>query len=468
MGMDKFQIRQDTDGRKLLSGHTPSDPKTRSSGHLKGGACRGQRGMKTEQVMERVSDRRRLQTAWQQVRKNAGAAGIDKVTIEAFEKQADRYLSLAHEKLQAGTYRFKPSRRVLIPKPGTSKKRILGIPTVLDRVVSQSVNLTLEEIFSSDFTRSNFGFRRGKSQHQAISHAKQIILEGYRWCASIDLQSFFDEIPHGLILKLIRRKIRDERLVTLVARALKAGVIVDGNFTKTDKGCPQGSPLSPILSNIALNELDHELERRGHRYVRWADDFLVFVKSKRAATRVMEGTTCYLEDELKLPVNKEKSKIAPYQQVVFLSFQMLTGKIRISTKAKTKLKQKIRDLTKRNNPLSMYEVIQALNEYLKGWISYYRIQEFRQIFGELDQFIRNRLRSMQLRKWKTPKKFQRVMIRAGRRLDQARQTWVNMRKWQSVHRREVKYTLNLQWFRKQGLVFLDDFTHRNLEFDFTG
>ncbi len=215
--------------------------------------------------------------SWQQVRKNAGAAGIDKMTVEAFEQREDELLKLIHEKLKAGSYRFKPARRVLIPKEGSNKKRKLGIPVVMDRIVSQSMNLVFEGIFGLDFTASNLGFRRAKGQHQAIRHAQGIVLEGYEWGASIDLKSFFDEIPHGLLLKLIRRRIADEGLVTLVARALKAGVIVEGKLERTTKGCPQGSPVSPMLSNTVLNELDHELERRGHRYCRWADDFLTKV-----------------------------------------------------------------------------------------------------------------------------------------------------------------------------------------------
>ena len=247
--------------------------------------------MKAKKVLERIYNPGRLRMAWQQVRKNAGAAGIDKMTVEAFERREDELLKLIHEKLKAGAYRFKPARRVLIPKEGSNKKRKLGIPVVMDRIVSQSMNLVLEGIFDPDFTSSNFGFRRGRSQHQAIRHVQAIVLEGYEWCASIDLKSFFDEIPHGLILKLIRRKISDEALVTLIARALKAGVIVEGKMEKTTKGCPQGSPVSPMLSNIVLNELDQELQRRGHRYCRWADDFLILLKSERAAKRVMAGTS---------------------------------------------------------------------------------------------------------------------------------------------------------------------------------
>jgi group II intron reverse transcriptase/maturase len=190
--------------------------------------------------------------------------------------------------------------------------------------------------------------------------------EGYKWCASINLKSFFDEIPHNLILKLIRRKMAGERLVTLIARALKARVVVEEKFEETTKGCPQGSPLSPMLSNIVLNELDQVMERRGHRYARWADDFLILLKSERAAHRVMEGVVGYLEEQLNLPVNKEKSEVASSKEVPFLGFQILRGKVRVSDKARTKLKGKVRELTRRKNPPSMHQIIEDLNEYLRG------------------------------------------------------------------------------------------------------
>ena len=422
--------------------------------------------MKVERVLERVYDRRRLRQAWQTVRRNAGAAGIDQMTVEDFAQREEELLDLIHAKLEAGTYRFKPARRVEIPKPGSTKKRNLGIPVVMDRIVSHSLHSVLEELFEPDFTASNYGFRRGKSQHQAIGHVRQAVVEGYEWCAAIDLQRFFDEIPHGLILKLIRRKIRDEHVVTLIARALKAGVMVDGVLEKSAKGCPQGSPVSPVLSNIVLNELDHELQRRGHRYCRWADDFLVLLKTERAARRVMESVTSFLEQSLGLPVNRDKSQVALVKDVEFLGFQILGGKIRISTQARKRFKDQVRRLTPRNNGQSMYQIIHDLNQYLRGWVGYYRLQEFLRVFRELDEFIRSRLRSMQLKKWKKPRKFQRMMIRTGYPVNEARRTWIKMEKWQSVARRPVRFVLNLNWFRRQGLLFLDDFTSQTLKLEF--
>jgi group II intron reverse transcriptase/maturase len=400
------------------------------------------------------------------VKRNAGAAGVDKMTVENFAGREPELLDLIHTKLKAGTYRFKPARRALIPKPGSSKKRKLGIPVVMDRVVSQSLHSVLEEIYDRDFTPSNFGFRRGKSQHQAIRHVQRAVVDGSTWCASIDLQGFFDAIPHALILRLIRRKIQDEKLVILIARALKAGVVVDGILEKNTKGCPQGSPVSPILSNIVLHELDCELERRGHRYCRWADDFVILLKSERAAGRVMQGISRFLEEELGLPVNAEKSQVAEVRHVEFLGFQILRGNIRVSTGARERFKDQVRKRTRRNNGRSMYQVIQDLNEFMRGWVSYYRIQEFRKVFGELDGFIRSRLRSMQLKKWKKPKNFQRMMIRAGFPVDEARKTWVKMDKWQSVMRPPVRFVLNLKWFRNQNVLFLDDYTQRQPKLEF--
>jgi len=336
--------------------------------------------------------------------------------------------------------------------------RKLGIPVVMDRIVGTSMHSVLEEIFDPDFTESNFGFRWGRSQHQAIWQLQRLVKEGREWAVAVDLKSFFDEIPHGHILQLIRRKVADEQFVTMLARLLKAGVIVNGAFEKTTKGCPQGSPLSPMLSNIVLNELDHKLEERNLGYCRWADDFVIVVRSERAAQRVMKVTIAYLEEELGLPVNREKSRVAPIKDITFVGFQILRGKIRVSTKAQIRFKDRVRELTHRNNPLSMYQVIHELSLFLRGWVGYFGIQEFKYLFRDLDAWIRSRLRSTQLKKWKKPGKFQRIMIKAGFDPKDARRTWIKMNRWQSVMRRPVRFVMNLDWFRERGLVFLHDFT----------
>ena len=414
--------------------------------------------MKVTAVLAKVYEPGRLQAAWQQVKRNAGAAGIDRVTVAEFAQREETLLELIHDKLKSGNYRFKPAKRVEIPKEGTSETRKLGIPVVMDRIVGVSMYYVLAALFDAHFTESNFGFRRGRSQHQAIRHLQRLVKEGREWAVAIDLKSFFDEIPHGLILKLIRRKVADEAFVTMIARLLKAGVIVEGKLEKTTKGCPQGSPLSPMLSNIVLNELDHKLEERNLGYARWADDFVIVVRSERAAQRVMAGTIHYLEQELGLMVNQDKSRVAPIKEITFVGFQILRGKIRVSNKARKRFKDRVRELTRRNNPLSMYQVIQELNNYLRGWVGYFGIQEFKYLFRDLDAWIRSRLRSTQLKKWKKPRKFQRIMIKAGFAPKEAHRVWIKMNRWQSVMRRPVRFVMNLKWFRERGLIFLHDST----------
>ncbi len=418
----------------------------------------GEREMKERDVLVKVYEPGRLHRAWQQVRKNAGAAGIDQMTVDDFAQREDPLLSRIHAMLKAGHYRFQPARRVLIPKAGTAKMRKLGIPVIMDRIVGTSMHSVLEELFDPDFTASNFGFRRGRSQHQAIRHLQGLVKEGKEWAVAVDLQAFFDEIPHGLILKLIRRKVADELFVTLIARLLKAGVIVKGEWEQTTKGCPQGSPLSPMLSNIVLNELDHTLEERHLGYARWADDLVIVGRSERAAQRVMKGTIRYLEEELGLTVNQEKSRVTPIKDLTFLGFQLLMGRIRVSTTARLRFKDRVRDLTRRNNPLSMAQVIQELNRYVQGWVVYFGIQEFKYLFRDLDAWIRSRLRSTQLKKWKHPQTFQRIMIQAGCDPHEAHRVWRKMNRWQSVMRRPVRFVMNLNWFRERGLVFLHDWT----------
>ena len=418
---------------------------------------------KHENVLEKVYEPRRLIEAWQQVKTNAGAAGIDRMSVKDFEERKGELMPIIRDKLIQGTYRFKPARRVEIPKDGSSKSRKLGIPVIMDRIVSTSIQRVFEQIFEQEFTSSNYGFRRGRSQHQAIAYVKKKVEEGYNWCASIDLRGFFDEIPRELILKLIRRKIADERIVTLVARALKAGVVVNGVFEKTTKGCPQGSPLSPMISNIVLNEMDQELERRGLTYCRWADDSVILLKSERAAQRVSEGMINYLEGTLNLPVNREKSEVAKFKDITFLGIRISGRKIRISGKAIAKFKRRVKALTHRNNPLSMYQIITELKPYLRGWIGYFRIQQMSGILAELDVWIRYRLRAMQLKKWKKPKKFQRIMIKAGFDPREAHKTWVNMKTWRSAQRKVVCIVLSPEWYRRMGLVFLDDFRPASLK-----
>lgn len=409
--------------------------------------------MKQTNVMEKVYEKRRLLEAWQQVKRNDGVAGIDNMTVKEFEERRRELLPIIRNKLIDGTYKFKPTKRIHILKEG-GKVRNISIPTVMDRIVAQSVNTVLTELYETEYSRSSFGFRKGKSQREAIEYSRKIVNSGKRWAVSIDLKSFFDEIPHELIFKLIRRKVSDERFVTLIARGLKSGVRIEGKLEKTSKGIGQGSPSSPTISNIVLTELDREIERRGLQHCRWADDFVIFLSSERAGHRVMKGITGYLEEKLELPVNKEKSIVAKVKEISFLGFRIVRKKIQVAPKALKKCMERIRELTVRNNPVSMRRIIVELNEFLRGWINYFQIQGFKGVLEKLDQLVRNRLRAMQLKKWKKPKKFQRMLIKAGWESEVAKQVWIKMDRWQSVKRMEVTFLLNLKWFRKMGLIFL--------------
>ena len=418
---------------------------------------------KYKEVLKRVYNRERLNRAWQQVKKNAGAAGIDKMTVGKFEENAERNLATAARKLKAGKYQFKPLKEVLIPKEGGTRK--LGIPVVMDRVVSQSMNMVMMEIYEPEFKNSSYGYRPGKSQHEAIGKMKEHIKEGREWVVEVDLKNFFDEIPHPLILKRVREKVEDDQMITLIARAIKSGRIKEGRYEKSQKGVPQGSPISPILSNIVLHELDQELENRGHRHCRWADDFLIYMRSERAGKRVKESITKYLR-KMGLEVNEDKSGVTRAEEAKFLGFQIQNGQIRISPKAKKKFKRNIREMTKRNNPLSMKKIVEDLNVYLKGWVGYFTVEETQTTMGNLDGWIRRRLRSMQLKKWKKPKKFQAKMRKAGYSVYYSEKTWLKMDVWRSSRNPKVHRVLPVKWFRKLKLVFLDDYRNRDLELPF--
>ncbi len=318
-------------------GHTQLDNRAQQRGFTED-------QIKQERVMERICEPCRLHEAWQQVKQNAASTGIDKVTVEKFESRKPEFIEIISKKLRTGRYHFNPARRVLITKEETARLMKLEIPMVMDRVVSQSESLVFEEIFDPCFTEFNFGFRRGRSQSMAIQHVQEMVREGYKWCPFIKLESFFDEVPHELILKLIRGKIADEQLLTLTSRALKARVTVKGRAEKREKGCPQGAPLSPMLSNIVLNELDQELERLGVRYCRWADDIVILLKTEIAAGRVLKRVTSYLKEHLNLPVNEKKSGVKNIEYVTFLGFRILDGKIRVSEKDRRKFKSKMREL----------------------------------------------------------------------------------------------------------------------------
>ena len=294
-----------------------------------------------EHLLERIFSRLNMQQAWKRVKANQGAPGVDDMAIDQFSAFARNKWPDIRQALLAGTYQPKPVKRVEIPKP-TGGTRPLGIPTVLDRLIQQAIAQVLVPIFDPDFSDHSDGFRPGRSAHDAVRKVQQYIKEGYRFAVDMDLEKFFDTVNHDVLMHRVARKVRDKRLLKLIGKYLRAGVVVNGRSQQTHQGVPQGGPLSPLLANIVLDDLDKELERRGHRFVRYADDFVILVKSQRAGKRVMTSVKRFIERKLKLKVNEHKSQVAKTDQTNFLGFTFKGAKIRWSDKAFAEFKRRVK------------------------------------------------------------------------------------------------------------------------------
>jgi len=352
-----------------------------------------------EQLMERVVERGNLVSAMRRVERNKGAAGVDGITVEQLRPYLRERWPAIKRELLSGTYRPRPVRRVEIPKPGGGKRK-LGIPTVLDRFIQQALLQVLQPQWDGSFSDGSFGFRPGRSAHQAIDRAQSHIEAGYRWAVDIDLEKFFDRVNHDKLMGEVGKRVGDFRVLRLIRRYLKAGVLIDDALHETAEGTPQGGPLSPLLANLLLDELDHELDRRGHRWVRYADDCNVYVRSRRAAERVKAGITRFIERRLKLSVNEAKSAVGRPWYRSFLGFEFSgRGNRRVSAKALKALKQRVRAITGRTRGLSIAQVVGQLRQYLLGWQGYYGITQVRSVFKELDSWVKRRLRCYLWKQW---------------------------------------------------------------------
>jgi RNA-directed DNA polymerase len=349
-----------------------------------------------EQVMEEVCGRENLLRALRRVKSNKGSPGIDGMKVGELPGYLKQHWPAIREQLLSGTYEPQPVRRVEIPKPDGGMRK-LGIPTVLDRFIQQAVMQVLQGRWDRTFSEHSHGFRPGRSAHQAVRKAQQYVREGRRWVVDLDLEKFFDRVNHDRLMKSIALRIADKRALRLIGVFLKAGVMENGLVSPVDEGTPQGGPLSPLLSNLVLDELDRELERRGHRFVRYADDCNIYVRSGGAGRRVMASVSHFITRRLKLKVNESKSAVARPAERKFLGFSISNAKEpkrRIAPKALLRCKRRIRELTRRTRGISMKRMVEELGAYLRGWKSYFGFCETPSMLSTLDQWIRRRLRSM--------------------------------------------------------------------------
>ena len=379
----------------------------------------------TERLMEEVCELENCKQALQRVKANKGSPGIDGMTVDQLSEYLKQHGLEIGEQLRNGTYQPQPVRRVEIRKPDGSGMRKLGIPCVLDRFIQQAVLQVLQKRWDPTFSEHSHGFRPGRSAKQAVHEAQQYIAEGYRWVVDLDLEKFFDRVNHDRLLAAVAKRVTDKRMLKLIRAFLEAGVMENGLVSAVDEGTPQGGPLSPLLSNLVLDELDQELKRRGHRFVRYADDCNIYVGSERAGQRVMESVTHFITHRLKLQVNQAKSAVAQPRQRKFLGFSFTSEREprrRIAPKAIARVKERIREQTQRTRGISLTQMVQDLATYLRGWLGYFGDCQTPSVLERLETWLRRRLRSVVWKQWKRGRTRFRELRKRGVGKDLAAQT----------------------------------------------
>src|SRR5262252_6622667 len=379
----------------------------------------------TNQLMKEGGERENLKQALQQVKANKGSPGIDGMTVEELPGYLQQHWPAIREQLLSGTYAPQPVRRVEIAKPDGGGMRKLGIPTTLDRFVQQAVLQVLQRQWDPTFSEHSYGFRPGRSAHQAVAQAQKNIAEGYSWVVDLDLEKFFDRVNHDKLMGQIAKRVEDKRLRKLIRAFLNAGVMENGLVSPSVEGTPQGGPLSPLLSNLVLDELDRELMRRGHRHVRYADDCNIYVRSAQAGQRVMDSITRFITQKLKLKVNEAKSAVARPQERKFLGFSFTAGpeiKRAIAPKSLVRFKRRVREITRRAKGVSIDTIMEELAPYMRGWRSYFGFCETPRVLGSLTCWVRARLRAALWRQWKTPRRRRAALLAMGVRPTLAKNT----------------------------------------------
>ena len=416
-------------------------------------------GPEAEQLMEAVVERENMWSALKQVERNSGAAGVDKMTVAQLRAYLREHWLRIKEELLAGEYQPQPVRKVEIPKPGGKGKRMLGIPTVIDRLIQQALHQVLSPLFEPDFSESSYGFRPNRSAQQAVLKAREYVREGRRWVVDIDLEKFFDRVNHDILMSRLARRIKDKRVLRLIRRYLQAGMMSDGLTTARREGTPQGGPLSPLLSNILLDELDKELERRGHKFCRYADDCNIYVQSRSAGERVMKSVTHFLERRLRLKVNAEKSAVARPWERKFLGYSMTPNReprLKVAKESVKRLKEKLREIFRRGRGRNLGKLIEGeLTPLLRGWMNYFRLAEVKGIFEELDSWIRRKLRGLIWRQWKRPFTRLKGLIQRGLATVQARTSASNGRgSWWNAGAAHMHAAFPKSYFDRCGLLSL--------------
>ncbi|VEF47373.1 transposase [Bacillus freudenreichii] len=408
-------------------------------------------------LMERILSRENLLSALKRVERNKGSHGVDEMPVQNLRKHILEHWESMKMELFQGTYEPQPVRRVEIPKPDGGV-RLLGIPTVTDRLIQQAIAQVLTSLYDPTFSDHSYGFRPNRSAHDAIRRAKGYIQGGYRWVIDIDLEKFFDKVNHDRLMGTLAKRIEDRRLLRLIRKYLKSGIMIDGVVTNSEEGTPQGGPLSPLLSNIVLDELDKELEERGHKFVRYADDCNIYVKTKKAGNRVMSSVTSFIEGKLKLKVNPNKSEVDRPWKRKFLGFSFTNGKeakVRIAKESVKRFKNKIREITSRKKPYPMDYRIKKLTQYLMGWCGYFALADTPSLFIKFDSWIKRRLRMCIWKNWKKPRTKVRKLIGLGVPIGKAYE-WGNSRKsyWRISKSPILHRTLGNSYWNSQGLKSL--------------
>jgi len=405
-----------------------------------------------ENLLERVLSRNNVQKAWKRVKANKGAPGIDRMSIEGFPEFARAQWDNIRDSLMAGTYQPSPVKRVEIPKP-TSGTRPLGIPTVLDRLIQQAMYQVMMPSVDPDFSEFSFGFRPGRSAHDAVQKVREYIRKGYRIAVDMDLSKFFDTVNHDVLMHRVARKIRDKRILCLIGKYLRAGVVIKGRLQKSHEGVPQGGPLSPLLANILLDDLDKELEKRGHMFVRYADDFVILVRTQRAGLRVKASITRFLLKKLKLKVNQDKSRVASTNQTNFLGFTFRGTKIRWSDKAFREFKRRVKRLTGRSWFVSMEYRFKKLAQYLRGWMNYFGISEYYRPIPEIDHWLRRRVRMCYWKQWRRFRTRVRNLLKLGTHPGVAIPMCFSRKgPWKCARTLATQTGMTNQWLKDQGLL----------------